>query len=245
MMGAAGKSVVGMRRNNNEDAIYFSETGSQSKGLYEGLYIVADGMGGCNAGEIASKNAIEAFLEYAEASDLNAEPLDLLVGGIAACNNRVYQKSLESEEYAEMGTTIVAAIVQNSRFYVAHVGDSRAYVFQNGNLKQLTADHSYVMELVRLGNLTMEQAAVHPKRHIITRAIGTKETVDVDTVIFDLVKGDIALLCSDGLTNMLSSEEIGEILTLDLNVEQKVEQLVDLANRKGGLDNISVILIEE
>ena len=244
-MQAAGKSVTGMRRSNNEDAIYLSQEDSP---VY-GLYMVADGMGGCNAGEIASHQAIDAFLEYARAEMAEQgrfqEPLDLLVGAMAASNQVVYKKSLESEELAEMGTTLVAAILISGKLYVAHVGDSRAYVFQNGGLRQITADHSYVMELVRLGNLTLEQAAVHPKRHIITRAIGTKDTVNVDTVICDLSKGDIVLICSDGLSNMISPDEMAAILSEPLCVSEKCSKLVNLANQHGGEDNISVILIEE
>lgn len=241
-MQAAGKSVVGMRRNNNEDAIFLSQINSP----VQGLYVVADGMGGCNAGEVASRMAVDAFLEYAaECEERQSEPLDMLVGGIVAANTAVYQRSLESDTLSDMGTTIVAATIKQGRLYVAYVGDSRAYAFQGGSLKQLTVDHSYVMELVRLGNLTLEQAAVHPKRHIITRAVGIKDTVEVDTVILDVSNSDIVLLCSDGLSNMLSNDEMTALLSANESVSQKCDRLVDLANRKGGLDNISVILIEE
>lgn len=241
-MQSAGKSVVGMRRDNNEDAIFLSHEESP----VQGLYIVADGMGGCNAGEVASQLAIDAFLQsITEEAAKTTEPLDMLVGGIVAANQAVYQKSLESESFSEMGTTMVGAMVKEQRLYVAHVGDSRAYVCRDGHMKQLTIDHSYVMELVRLGNLTMEQAAVHPKRHIITRAVGIKDTVEVDTVIFELAKGDQILMCSDGLSNMLLPEEMAALLSANESPETKCGRLVDLANQKGGLDNISVILIEE
>lgn len=244
-MNAVGLSVIGMCRENNEDAIYISE----EEFPLQNLFVVADGMGGCNAGDIASQCAIESFLDYvreqAKKERETYEYLDLLVGGIAACNQVVYHKSLESEKLNEMGTTFVAAVIEEKHLYVAHVGDSRAYIYHDKALKQITTDHSYVMELVKAGNITVEEAAVHPQRNIITRAVGSKELVESDTVIEELEAGDLVLLCTDGLSNMLSSEDMAEILQMEESLEKKAQLLVDQANAKGGLDNISLVLIEE
>ena len=143
-----------------------------------------------------------------------------------------------------MGTTLVAVTVENEKMFIVHVGDSRVYLFRENNLQQITTDHSYVMELVKIGSITREEAEVHPKRNIITRAIGIREEVEADTVIEDVKQGDKILLCTDGLSNMVSKGEMTKILIEQCSTEEKVKKLVVLANEKGGLDNISLILIE-
>ncbi len=242
-MKAVGMSDIGKCRKNNEDAYYISAGDDPA----ENLYLVADGMGGCNAGEVASSSAIEAFLahfwkemQHADSEDV----LDLLTGAMAAANRAVYEKSNSAREYAEMGTTIVAAAVREDKVYVAHVGDSRAYLCRKKELIPLTTDHSYVMELVRIGSITKEEAANHPKRNVITRAIGIKGSVEADTVIRSVKEGDILLLCSDGLSGMLKDEEIGKMLGRRSPLEQKAAQLIEEANKRGGYDNISLILVE-
>ena len=244
-MRVIGKSVIGMCRTKNEDAIYISDESFPIKNLF----IVADGMGGYNGGEIASDTAINAFLEYVkkqpERKKKKTEILDLLVEGVSASNRVVYQKSRESEEFAEMGTTFIVATVQENKLFVAYVGDSRVYILRGDTLRQITTDHSYVMELVKMGNITIEEAAVHPQRNIITRAVGTRETVEVDTCMDELQTGDLILMCSDGLSTMLTDVEIKKILKKDSDLEVKAQELVDCANEKGGYDNISVVLIEE
>lgn len=234
-MKAVGNSVIGMRRTNNEDAIYINEQ--------KNLYLVADGMGGCNAGEVASSTAISAFVEAMENAE-NGETLDKMMSAIAQCNKKVYQKSRENVEFLDMGTTLVAVTVENEKMFIVHVGDSRVYLFRENNLQQITTDHSYVMELVKIGGITREEAEVHPKRNIITRAIGIREEVEADTVIEDVKQGDKILLCTDGLSNMVSKGEMTKILIEQCSTEEKVKKLVVLANEKGGLDNISLILIE-
>lgn len=236
-------SDIGKCRKNNEDAYYISAGDDPA----ENLYLVADGMGGLNAGEVASSSAIEAFLahfwkemKHAESEDV----LDLLTGAMAAANLEVYKKSNSAREYAEMGTTLVAAAIREDKVYVAHVGDSRAYLFRKREMLPLTTDHSYVMELVKLGNITKEEAATHPKRNVITRAVGIKESVEVDTNIHPLKKGDMVLLCSDGLSGMLKDEEMAKILNKRTTLEKKAAILVEEANKKGGHDNISLILVE-
>ncbi len=234
-MKAVGNSVIGMRRTNNEDAIYINEQ--------KNLYLVADGMGGCNAGEVASSTAISAFVEAMENAE-NGETLDKMMSAIAQCNKKVYQKSRENVEFLDMGTTLVAVTIENEKMFIVHVGDSRVYLFRENNLQQITTDHSYVMELVKIGSITREEAEVHPKRNIITRAIGIREEVEADTVIEDVKQGDKILLCTDGLSNMVSKGEMTKILIEQCSTEEKVKKLVVLANEKGGLDNISLILIE-
>ncbi len=234
-MKAVGSSVIGMRRKNNEDAIYINEE--------KKLYIVADGMGGCNAGEVASSTAITYFVEAMEKTK-NEEILDRMMFATRACNQIVYQKAKKNIEYMDMGTTLVAATIENEKVYVIYVGDSRAYRFRENDMQQITTDHSYVMELVKIGSITMEEAEVHPKRNIITRAVGVREDVEPDIVIADIKQGDKILLCTDGLSNMVSKREMAKILVEEISTEEKLKKLVILANEKGGLDNISLILIE-
>ena len=242
-MKAVGMSDIGKCRKNNEDAYYISAGEDPA----ENLYLVADGMGGCNAGEVASSSAIEAFLAYfwKEMQHADSEDvLDLMTGAMTAANREVYNKSNSAREFAEMGTTIVAAAVREDKLYVAHVGDSRAYLFRKKEMHPLTTDHSYVMELVKMGNITKEEAATHPKRNVITRAIGIRNTVETDTTIHSVKKGDIILLCSDGLSGMLKDEEMAKILNKRTTLERKAAILVEEANKQGGHDNISLILVE-
>jgi len=244
-MRAIGKSEIGMCRTKNEDAIFISDDNFP----FKDLFIVADGMGGYNAGEVASASAIQAFLGYVkkewDITEKKAEVLDFLVEGVSVSNHAVYHKSKESEEFAEMGTTFVVATIQEHKLFVAYVGDSRVYVLREDELRQITTDHSYVMELVKMGNITMEEAAVHPQRNIITRAVGTKKTVEADTSIEDLQDGDMILMCSDGLSTMLTDTEMKDILKKGADLEARAQELVDCANKKGGHDNISLVLIEE
>lgn len=242
-MRAIGMSDIGKCRKNNEDAYYIA-VGEEAA---DNLFLIADGMGGCNAGEVASGSALEAFLAYYEqekAKDTAAEPLDLLTGSVAAANQAVYTKSNSAKEFAEMGTTIVAAAVREKKLYIAYVGDSRAYLFREKELLPLTTDHSYVMELVRLGTITKEEAAEHPKRNIITRAVGIKETVETDTIIQPLREGDMLLLCTDGLSGMLKDAEIAKVLGRKVSLEKKASLLIEKANQQGGYDNISLILVD-
>lgn len=242
-MRAIGMSDIGKCRKNNEDAYYIA-VGEEAA---DNLFLIADGMGGCNAGEVASGSALEAFLAYYEqekAKDTAAEPLDLLTGSVAAANQAVYTKSNSAKEFAEMGTTIVAAAVREKKLYIAYVGDSRAYLYRKKELLPLTTDHSYVMELVKLGTITKEEAAEHPKRNIITRAVGIKETVETDTIIQPLREGDMLLLCTDGLSGMLKDAEIAKVLGRKVSLEKKAALLVEKANQQGGYDNISLILVD-
>lgn len=214
-MKAIGNSVIGMKRTNNEDAIYVNEQ--------KNLYVVADGMGGCNAGEVASNTAISIFVEAMEKTE-NEEILDRMMFATRACNQIVYQKAKNNIEYTDMGTTLVAACIEKEKVFIIYVGDSRAYRFRDNELCQITTDHSYVMELVKIGSITKEEAEVHPKKNIITRAIGVREDVEPDIVIADIKEGDKILLCTDGLSNMVSNKEMEKILTTECSTEEKVKK---------------------
>lgn len=239
-MKAIGMSDIGKCRKNNEDAYYLPDDTSP----LQALYIVADGVGGSNAGEVASNGAIASFLEYVKAHKDVQEVTDLMAGGFQSANHMVFEQSKTSEALAEMGTTMVAAIVQDGKAYIAHVGDSRAYLMQKEILNQLTTDHSYVMELVKKGEITREQAASHPERNSITRAVGIEERVETDISVFPVEKGDLLLLCTDGLSDSLTEEELAQMLRQKKSIRKKAKQLVETANLRGGYDNITLVLVE-
>jgi serine/threonine protein phosphatase PrpC len=203
------------------------------------VFVVADGMGGAQAGEVASRIAIETF-EQGLPDGGSAE--ERLSQRVQEANQRIHELSVIEHAHAGMGTTLTAAYLDDTHLSVAHVGDSRAYLFRDGELERLTQDHSLVEELVRRGKLTAEQAAEHPQRSIITRALGPEATVEVDTWTYPVRAGDVLLLCSDGLTSMISEERVAEILgsTDDLGIA--ADELIDHANEAGGRDNITVVL---
>ena len=239
-MVVAYKSVTGEIRENNEDSVYVDDKLKQ-------IYIVADGMGGHNAGEIASRVAIDSFVEYFHANytdNIDAGEMgDLLVGAVSYCNKKVYEIGCKDEGLKNMGTTFTVVAVVKDRAVIAQVGDSRAYVYRDKKLIQLTKDHSYVMEMVRQGKITVEEASVHPKRNIITRAIGTDKDVKVDIAFEPLKEKDLILLCSDGLYSMITDKDIEKCLKKKKELSDIVNELVDKANDNGGKDNISVIII--
>ena len=236
-----GASHIGRVRLKNEDAIFVSNT---LIGNLNNLYIVADGMGGHKAGNIASTKAIEAYVDNVKNS-IDEEALDTMVSAIAMANKVVYNLSNSNEEYSNMGTTLVACTINDSNAYIAHIGDSRVYKISGTNIEQVTNDHSYVAEMVRAGKMTKEEAITHPQRSCITRAIGTDMVAIADGLIVKVEPEDKILLCSDGLSNMIDEKVLLEIGNNEgMNTEDKVELLIELANAKGGLDNISVILID-
>jgi protein phosphatase len=226
----AHKTDTGRQRQANEDS-YFARAP---------LFAVADGMGGAQAGEVASRIAARAFERRRNVSD--SEPAEGQLEEIAQQANReIHQLAQEDSSRAGMGTTLTAALLRDNEVAFGHVGDSRAYLLRDGELKRLTKDHSLVEELRRQGRLTEEQAEEHPQRSIITRALGPEPSVNVDTMTFPARDGDIFLLCSDGLTTMVSDEEIREILVNSKSLRAAVNRLVDAANRGGGRDNITAV----
>ena len=224
------KTDTGRQRRDNEDSSYARAP----------VFVVADGMGGAQAGEVASKIAIEAFSRGLPDSG-SAE--QRLATRVREANSRIYELSRAEHERAGMGTTLTAAYLDDA-LTIAHVGDSRAYLFRDGALTRLTRDHSLVDELVRRGKLTEEQAAEHPQRSIITRALGPEPTVDVDTWTYAVRDGDVVLLCSDGLTSMIAEEQIAETLASAPTLGQAAQKLIDDANEAGGRDNITVVLFQ-
>jgi PPM family protein phosphatase len=223
------KTDTGLQRRDNEDSAYARSP----------VFVVADGMGGAQAGEVASRIAVETF-EQGLPED--GSPEERLASRAREANKRIHELSRTEPERAGMGTTLTAAYVDRDDLSIAHVGDSRAYLFRDGALERLTQDHSLVDELVRRGKLTEEQAAEHPQRSIITRALGPEADVEVDTWTFPLRAGDIVLLCSDGLTSMISEERVAEVLARSTGLEEAAQGLIDEANHAGGRDNITVVL---
>ncbi|HEY6771372.1 MAG TPA: Stp1/IreP family PP2C-type Ser/Thr phosphatase [Solirubrobacterales bacterium] len=226
----AHKTDTGRQRQANEDS-YFARAP---------LFAVADGMGGAQAGEVASRIAARAFERKRNVS--REEPAEGQLEQIAQQANReIHRLAQEDSSRAGMGTTLTAALLRDDEVALGHVGDSRAYLLRGGQLKRLTKDHSLVEELRRQGRLTEEQAEEHPQRSIITRALGPEPSVNVDTMTFPARDGDVFLLCSDGLTTMVSDEQIREILVNSRSLRTAVNKLVEAANRGGGRDNITAV----
>lgn len=241
MIRAFSITDIGRVRKLNQDYVFASE---QALGNLPNLFIVADGMGGHNAGDYASKHAVEIMKAEIERS-FEKSPVKILRKAIQAANDYIRQKAGEDESLRGMGTTVVAATCLGDRYLeVANVGDSRLYIVNNDKIEQITRDHSLVEEMVRMGGIDRESARIHPDKNIITRAVGVEAAVEADFYNVELERGDTVLLCSDGLTNMLEDEEIRMIMGSREGVEEKAEELVRAANDNGGRDNIAVIIIE-
>ncbi|MEA2178476.1 MAG: family protein phosphatase [Solirubrobacteraceae bacterium] len=219
-------SDVGRQRSGNEDNFFVQSP----------LFVLADGMGGAQAGEVASEIAIEAFREAMPADQ------DALVATIETANGRVHEQANSVPEYHGMGTTCTVAYVGEEEVVVAHVGDSRCYLLRDGELTRITKDHSLVGELVARGRVTEEEALIHPQRSVITRAVGPEATVKVDADRIAARPGDLFLLCSDGLTDMVRDRDVARILKAVPSLEQVGRNLIAAANAAGGRDNITVIL---
>ncbi len=230
---------IGKKRSMNQDFVYSSEN---PVGNLPNLFIVADGMGGHNGGGFASAYAVEVIREYIENSP-EADPGKLFSEAISDANSKVRVKAAENAELSGMGTTVVMASILDDTLYVANVGDSRLYV-AGSEFKQITVDHSYVEEMIKAGQLDRESARTHEKKNIITRAVGAEETVECDIFTLKLNPGDIILMCSDGLSNMLEDSAIALILKSGRDTAGRAEELVRAANENGGKDNIAVVVIE-
>lgn len=239
MLTTFSRTDIGRKRKVNQDYVYAS---AQPVGGLPNLFIVADGMGGHNAGDYASRNTVETIIKEVENTQ-EKYPNRILDEAIRKANSHIIELAQNCEELSGMGTTVVAATINDSELVVANVGDSRLYVL-DGELKQITIDHSLVEEMVRMGGLDRAEARNHPKKNIITRAIGALDTVKVDFFEVELKKGDMVLLCSDGLTNMLEDKEIEAILKEAGSIREKADKLISAANENGGKDNIAVVLIE-
>ena len=242
----AARSDVGLHRRHNEDALYCD--------LQRGLAILADGMGGYNAGEVASRMAVSHLAEQLGHFNLADDPpatfrpariKDALSAAVGAANAAIFAAAGRTPQYAGMGTTLVVAWFYNDRLSVAHVGDSRLYRWRGGVLEQLTRDHSFLQAQVDKGYLSAEQARHSPQRNLVTRALGVDPTVIPEIHDYAVQPADLFLLCSDGLSDMVEDSEIAACLpTQGEHLRQSVDQLIDLANDAGGRDNISVILVK-
>lgn len=230
---------IGQRRKLNQDYVFSTE---EQLGNLPNVFIVADGMGGHNAGDYASKYTVETIVRQI-ADSKEHSVVKILTQAIDAANEHIRRKAREDAGLSGMGTTVVAATIQGTTLQVANVGDSRLYIIGK-QMRQITRDHSLVEEMVRMGELPREEARIHPDKNIITRAIGAQDAVETDFFEVELQEGDMILMCSDGLTNMLDDEEICAILNRQGDIAQKAKELVEAANENGGKDNITVILIE-
>lgn len=230
---------IGMCRKMNQDYCYTSEL---PVGNLPNLFIVADGMGGHNAGEYASRYTVETIVKEAAAS-LQTQPTVILEEAIKKANRGLLQKAAQDASMWGMGTTVVAAVISKNRLYTANIGDSRLYIV-NEEMQQITRDHSFVEEMVRRGQLNKEAARSHPDKNIITRAVGAMRDIQIDFFETDIGFGDEILMCSDGLTNMVEDEEIRRIIKGQRDTVEKAERLILAANQNGGKDNITVIVID-
>lgn len=238
-----GISDIGKKRKENQDRIYLADPDSGME-----LFILADGMGGANAGSVASSTAIEFVKNYimdnfSEKSS-REEIEELIRKAMYEANNFVYSKSKEVREYAGMGTTLITVILHKNKVYIGHIGDSRVYRIRKNFMRQLTKDHSYVQALVQNGSITKEEAINHPQRNVLLKVLGCEKNVESDIITKGFLKDDILLICTDGLTNMLESDEIYDLILENRdNPEDACKKLLDEANSRGGYDNISIILI--
>lgn len=235
------QTSVGRKRKNNQDTVgvYRNQSGVT-------LAIVADGMGGHQAGDTASYLAVTGLGEVWEQTMLTQkdEVCDWLVEHIQEENARIFDKGSTHPEMFGMGTTIVSTVILENELILAHVGDSRAYIVRDSDIKQLTDDHSLVNELIKTGEISAEMAANHPKKNILVRSIGVPGEVDVDISSVTCQSNDMILLCSDGLTNMLTNEEIKQVVLNGQPLPSRVNELIEQANEAGGTDNITVLLID-
>jgi PPM family protein phosphatase len=233
-----GKSDVGLLRSNNEDAFIVSPD--------LGLCVVADGMGGAESGEIASRIFSETSLEVFSRGERNAEQdvLELAQKAFQTANERILCQGTANPEQSGMGCTAELIAFHDQRYILGHVGDSRTYLFRQGELRQITKDHSVVQEQLDQGMITPAEARHHSLRHVIVRAVGINETLAVDFIRGRYIPGDVFLLCSDGLTDMLDDTAIKYALASPTQLEQRVDTLIALAKSAGGRDNITTILCE-
>lgn len=243
MIDVAGKSDIGRVRTTNQDAYHVGKISSDVA-----WSVVCDGMGGANGGNVASLVAVGAISANMDRNYKPEKPdssiHSLITTAVINANALVYQKSKQTPDLAGMGTTVVLTVIKNDRAYIAHAGDSRAYHISKSQIKQITKDHTMVQYLIETGELTPEEAKDHPKKHLITRAVGVDENIMVDYNEADLEKGDRVLICSDGLSNLVSEEEISAIVKKNNTLVDAIDKLIELANERGGNDNITVVIME-
>ena len=242
MIKAYARTDKGNVRENNEDYFYISNSLDEVQ-----LYLLSDGMGGYNGGEIASKLAVQTAKNYIENNFKDIEKdkdsiIQLLGSSMEYANMVVYEKSKETPELQGMGTTLEICLIYNNKAYIGHVGDSRIYRVRKQFIRKLTQDHSYVQKLVKEGTITKEQAEHHPQKNMLMKALGCNAFVEPDVMVKGFLKDDIIIMCSDGLSNLVDQETIYEMASK--NIEQGTKDLVQLAKDRGGYDNITVVIIK-
>ncbi|MCF0124984.1 MAG: Stp1/IreP family PP2C-type Ser/Thr phosphatase [Clostridia bacterium] len=242
MIKAYAKSDIGKVREINQDAFYISDSLDEIK-----LYILADGMGGYNGGEIASNLAIQSAKSYIENNFKEIEKdkdsiIQLIGSSMEYANMVVFEKAKNNQELEGMGTTLEICLIYNNRAFIGHVGDSRIYRIRKEFMRKLTQDHSYVQKLVKDGTITQEEAVHHPQKNMLIKALGCNAFVEPDVMVKGFLKDDILIMCSDGLTNLVPQDVIYKEVKKDIEKATKV--LVNIANEKGGYDNITVVTIK-
>jgi len=238
---SVSKTDIGKLRQLNQDFVFTSEL---PLGALDNLFLVADGMGGHKAGDYASKCAVETVIQMCSESK-GKRMVTAISDAINEANTRIRRKAMEDENMVGMGTTMVLATISDDTLTVANVGDSRLYIVSDENtITQITRDHSLVEEMVRMGGIDRVSARNHPDKNIITRAIGATGNVNIDFFEVPLKDGDVILMCSDGLSNMIDDKEILSIVSGEENIEDSAAKLIETANSNGGSDNISVVLIK-
>ena len=244
-LNVVSKTDTGQVRVKNEDSnCAFEPKNKKTRNAKGSLYIVADGMGGHRGGEVASKLAVDTIqAEYY--SDREADPLNALAAAFQKANRLIFEKSTGDQAFFGMGTTCTAMVIMKDTAYFAHVGDSRAYLFREGDLRRITRDHSLVEDMIRAGMITPEEARVHPQRNVITRSLGIQDSIQPDhpETPFQVLKRDVFLICSDGLTSLVDDSTIQSVLA-EKKPAEACNHLISLANQLGGTDNITVQIIE-
>lgn len=234
-----GLSNKGKVRGNNEDFFHLPQEDNEIK-----LFVVADGMGGENAGEVASCLAVSSIAVHINEHYNQIDDIPLLLRqALNNANKTVFETSKTDKNYKKMGTTVVCALIKDDVAYIANVGDSRCYIVTDNNLQQISIDHSFVQEMIDKGLLSIDEALNHPNKNLITRAIGVERFVNVDVFSKPFKKGDKLLLASDGLTGMIDADTIRNIINNSKDCKEAVKQLIDSANEAGGRDNITAVLI--
>ena len=245
-MHAAGLTDIGNSRAQNQDSIYVS---TAPLGPLPNLFIVADGMGGHNAGEVASQKAVEGVIDYIQNFQAAAfvtpdNYLDLLTAAVQEANTKITQIAMDDKTKQGMGTTLTACVVTDEKIYITHIGDSRAYTITPRTINQITTDHTYVAQMLQAGEITQDEALMHPNRHMITRVLGAQGLFEADGIVRPAKTVHSVLLCSDGLSNALNDETLKEIVRRKTPAEDRVKTLVNEANLRDGRDNISAIIID-
>jgi protein phosphatase len=239
-LSVAAGTDVGRIRAGNEDSLYADADQER------GLFIVADGMGGHAAGEIASEMAVQIVArELATVRDLaGPEPLAAMADALRAANRAIFERTIVEADKQGMGTTASCLLMGAGRYIIGHIGDSRIYLLRDGNFRQVTKDHSYVQEQVDAGFLTLEQARYHPYSNVITRCVGANASVEADVLQGELQAGDLYLVASDGLTGMVEDSQLRKIMETKASPGKMVDSMITEANKRGGLDNITAIVVQ-